>query len=117
MQSSQGAEFARDLDIPPEALIVSKADRPDLEAYSCFSNTHLHQELQALGTKRLFCGGLATDYCVLESVTDALELGYEVVLLEDAIRAVDLNAGDGEEAVRRMLRKGAQPIHRNQLAA
>ncbi len=117
VQGSQGAEFAPGLELPERVPVVSKADSPEQEDYSCFSNTDLHKRLKTLGVKRLFCGGLATDYCVLQTVTDALGLGYEVVLLEDAIRAVNVNPGDGTAAVQKMRRKGAQPIQCGQLAA
>lgn len=117
VQGSQGAAFAPGLDLPEGVPVVSKADSPDQEDYSCFSHTDLHLRLRSLGVKRLFCGGLATDYCVLETVTDALGLGYEVVLLEDAIRAVNVNPGDGAAAVQKMRRMGAHPIQCGQLAA
>ena len=55
-------------------------------------------------------GGLATDYCVLSTVRDALSLGYEVYLLEDGVRAVDLNPGDGERAIEEMVRLGAKTV-------
>jgi len=57
--------------------------------------------------KRIFIGGLATDYCVVETTKDALALGYAVVLLLDAMRAIDPR--DGEAAIAQMLRRGAVP--------
>lgn len=70
-------------------MIVDKATSAEKDAYSAFEGTALDSWLQDLGTERLFIGGLATEYCVLSSALDALRLGYEVVLLLDAIRAID----------------------------
>lgn len=102
-----GAGFAAALALPEETLVVSKATDPDRDAYSAFEGTHLDKLLFRLGTRRLFACGLATDYCVLETVRDALRLRFEVVLLTDAIRAVDAHPGDGERALQAMLREGA----------
>jgi nicotinamidase/pyrazinamidase len=105
-----GAAFAPGLALPTDALIISKATRPDQEAYSGFQGTGLHARFEALGVRRLFVGGLATDYCVRATVQDALGLGYAVVLLLDAIRAVDVRPGDGERAVAEMFSLGAEPL-------
>ena len=64
-------------------------------------------ELRRHKIKRIFIGGLATDYCVKATVLDALNLGYETILLLDAIRGVDVSSGDSKKAIREMLRKGA----------
>ena len=58
--------------------------------------------------KKLYIGGLATDYCVLWTVKKALELGYEVVLLLDACRAVNLKPDDGAKAIEEMRNAGAR---------
>jgi nicotinamidase/pyrazinamidase len=105
-----GAAFAAVLALPGAARMISKATTPDKDAYSGFAGTTLHAELQALGVRRLLVGGLATDYCVLNTVQDALSLGYAVVLLLDAIRAVDVAPGDGERAIAAMLAAGAIPL-------
>jgi nicotinamidase/pyrazinamidase len=104
---SSGAGFAPGLDLPESASIVAKATRCDADAYSGFAGTDLDARLRALGVRRLFVGGLATDYCVVNTVQDALRLGYGVVLLLDCIRAVDVAAGDGERAITAMLAAGA----------
>ena len=52
-------------------------------------------------------GGLATDFCVLHTVKDALDLGYQVYLLSDAIRAVNLQPNDGSKAIETMQQRGA----------
>jgi nicotinamidase/pyrazinamidase len=102
-----GAAFAPGLEIPAGAGVISKATRREEEAYSGFEGTDLHQQLQARGAGRLVVGGLATDYCVLATVRDGRRLGYPVVVLLDAIRAVDVKPGDGERAVAEMRSLGA----------
>lgn len=95
---------------PPVAVIIYKAIDRTVEAYSAFHETPLHRHLQALGVRRVFVGGLATDYCVLNSVKDARSLGYDVFLLTDAIRAVNVRPDDGRQAEAEMVRLGAIPI-------
>jgi len=114
---SPGAAFAAELKLPPSAIVVSQATRPDKEAYSGFQDTELDARLRDHGVRRLFVGGLATDYCVLHTVKDALALGYAVVLLRDAIRAVNVRADDGPRAEQEMLRLGAVPVTREMLVA
>ena len=76
-----------------------RVERDGVVAYSGFAGTPLHADLQALGVRRLFVGGLATDYCVRATVLDARRLGFDVEVLEDAVRAVDAQPGDGERAL------------------
>jgi len=108
---SEGAAFAKGLALPEGAWLVSKATAPDREAYSGFEGTDLERRLKRLGAKRLFVGGLATDYCVLRTVLDAFNLGYEVFVLADAIRAVNVQPIDGDEAEATMQRAGAVFVH------
>lgn len=111
-----GAAFAPSLALPRGTIVISKATCNESDAYSGFQGTDLDSRLRALGIARLFVGGLATDYCVLNTVLDARRLGYEVVLLADAVRAVDLKPGDGEAAEKAMCRAGAVPIAFTDLA-
>lgn len=103
-----GAAFAPSLRLPATTLLVSKATRADTDAYSAFDGTDLVRWLQALGVGRIFVGGLATDYCVLNTVRDALAAGFQAVLLTDAIAAVDFTPGDGKRALAAMCDKGAR---------
>jgi nicotinamidase/pyrazinamidase len=66
---------------------------------------------------RIFVGGLATDYCVLNTVRDALKRGYQTVLLQDAVRAVDVQPGDGERAMAEMQKQGAMAVTLKQIGA
>ncbi len=114
---SAGAHFATLLDLPCEAHIVSKATSRDRDAYSGFEGTGLDDWLRRAGASRVFVGGLATDYCVLNTVRDALRFGYATFLLLDAVRAVDVAAGDGARAIDEMRRLGAMAIEYGQVAA
>jgi nicotinamidase/pyrazinamidase len=104
-----GAAFAPDLILPADTTVVSKATGVTQDAYSGFAGTDLDERLRRAGTRRLFVAGLATDYCVLNTVKDALALGYSTVVLLDAVRAVDVRPGDGDAAVAQMLGLGAHP--------
>jgi len=102
---------------PASAVIIYKAIDPDEEAYSAFQNTLLHRHLKALGIRRVFIGGLATDYCVLNTAKDARALGYDVCLLMDGIKAVNLRPDDGRDAEQEMIRLGAVPLRLEALSA
>jgi len=115
VQNSEGAKFRNDLLIPPEGEIVSKADKKD-EAYSFFQETDLAQKLKERGIKRLLVGGLATDYCVKETVLDGLKYGFEVFVLDDASKGVNVNPGDSDNALHLMVAKGAKRIRVQDIA-
>jgi nicotinamidase/pyrazinamidase len=114
---SSGAAFAAPLKLPASAVVISKATTPDAEVYSGFEGTDLEARLRGLGVRRLFIGGLATDYCVLQTVRDALQRRFEVRLLVDAIRAVNVKPGDGAQAEAEMARRGAVPVRFQEVAA
>jgi nicotinamidase/pyrazinamidase len=103
-----GADAAEGLELPAGTVVVEKADTAAMDAYSAFSGTGLADDLRARGVRRLIVGGLATDYCVLNTVKDAMVEGFETVILGDAIRAVDVQPGDGDRAEDEMRRAGAR---------
>jgi len=109
VQGSEGAKFHPDLHVPPEGEIVSKADKKD-EAYSFFQGTDLAEKLHQRGIKKLLVGGLATDYCVKETVLDGLKHGFEVFHLDDASKGVNVKPHDSERALQEMVEKGAKRI-------
>ena len=113
VQGTKGAEFHPDLRLPSEAVIVSAGMGADEDCYSGFQGRNdrgvkLSDLLRGMGVERIFVGGLATDYCVKHTVLDGLKEGFKVVLLEDAIRGVDLQPGDSERAIAEMVRAGAE---------
>ena len=107
---TSGAQFAPQLRLPEDVQIVSKASEPKREAYSDFSGGDFKERLHRQGVRRLFAGGLATEFCGLATVRDALAHGYRVVLLADAIRAIDRQPGDGRRAIDEMTRLGAVAV-------
>jgi nicotinamidase/pyrazinamidase len=107
---SRGAEFAAELALPDNAVVISKADTAGVDAYSAFSGTTLSAQLRERGITRVTVCGLATDYCVLNTVTDALEEGFGTLIVPEAMRAVDVKPGDGSRAMDRMVARGAVPV-------
>jgi len=105
-----GAEFSSVLLLPSDVELVSKATQPDQEAYSSFRGTDLDERLRARGVTRIIIGGLTTEYCVLNTVRDAVQRGYKVVVLMDTVRAVDVHPEDGSTALAEMQKLGATLI-------
>ena len=114
---SRGAAFPAGLALPETATVISKATDPGHDAYSGFQGTGLERQLRAKGIKRVFVAGLATDYCVLATVKDALARGFEAIVLIDAVRAVNVTPGDGERAIGEMRALGAAAAQLNDVEA
>ncbi|MGC8783180.1 MAG: bifunctional nicotinamidase/pyrazinamidase [Armatimonadota bacterium] len=115
VQNTAGAAFHPDLRLPDDAIIVSKGMGENEDAYSAFDarteeGMPLEDLLKTKGVRRLVVGGLATDYCVRASVLGALERGFEVLVLRDAVRGVDVQPGDSEKALAEMQSKGAKLV-------
>lgn len=113
VQDTIGAEFHPSLHMPSDAAIVSKGMDPNQDSYSAFQGLDatgrpLADSLRERGVQRVYVGGLATDYCVKCSVSDALRSGFEAVLLADAVRGIDLNVGDVARAIESMRAEGAR---------
>jgi len=110
VQDTPGAEFAADLRTGLAAAIVSKGVHPEREAYSGFEGTDLDSRLQRWDIKRIFIAGMATDYCVKFTTLDARKLGYDVLVVTDACRGVDVPAGSVSAALAAMKDAGATLI-------
>lgn len=108
--ATEGALFSEALQLPEEAIVISKALTAAEDAYSAFNGTGLARSMLADGITRLAVCGLATDYCVLNTALDGVEAGFEVLLVLEATRAVEVKPGDGDRAIARMLAKGAVPV-------
>jgi nicotinamidase/pyrazinamidase len=120
VQATRGADFHAGLALPAQSEVVSKGMDPEEDAYSAFqarteSGTPFADVLAERGVRRLFVGGLATDYCVKATVLDARARGFDVAVLVDAVRAVDVNPDDGARALDEMARAGAAFATREEL--
>ena len=109
VQNTRGAEFHPDLLEDPRVQVVSKGLGDD-DQYSAFDGTDLAERLREQGVTELLVGGLATDYCVKNTVLDALREGFHVKAVGEAMRAVNLRPGDDVRAVEEMRRAGAEII-------
>jgi nicotinamidase/pyrazinamidase len=105
-----GAAFPEALSMPPQAVVISKAVTADTDAYSAFNGTGLAEQLKERGVRRVAVCGLATDYCVLNTALDAIEAGFQTLVLLDAMRAVEVAPGDGARAIGRMVAAGAVAV-------
>lgn len=108
VQYTRGAEFHRDLQVPGASAyrwlyIITKGEGTIDDGYSAFDGHHfgtsLNDRLVQLKVRKMYIGGLATDYCVKATALDAVKYGQQAILLEDACRAVNINPSDGEDAL------------------
>jgi nicotinamidase/pyrazinamidase len=117
VQETKGAEFHPDLHTQQISKITYKGTDINIDSYSAFFDnarqraTGLSEYLRGLEVTDVYILGLATDYCVKYSVLDALREGFNVYLVEDACRGVDLKAGDVAGALEEMHAAGAKIIH------
>jgi nicotinamidase/pyrazinamidase len=105
LQDSAGAQFHPGLEVPADAVIVTKGTRFDQDQNSAFDQTGLADWLQRQKISRIFVGGLALDVCVLATVLDGCAAGFEMLLITDATRPV--TAQGGKEALEKMRQAGA----------
>jgi nicotinamidase/pyrazinamidase len=105
---SDGAQFHSAFADEHVDVVVDKGQDPHTEGYSGFEGTGLEEMLRERGVDEVVVGGLATDYCVKNTVLDALRHGFDVTVVEDAIRGVDVNEGDSERALDKMREAGAR---------
>ena len=110
VQNTPGAEFRAGLLDDPRITIISKGIDESADGYSAFDGTNLVQILRDQGVEEVWVGGLATDYCVKHTVLDALQQGFEVRALADAMRPVNLNPNDGTQAIEQMRQAGAEIV-------
>jgi nicotinamidase/pyrazinamidase len=107
VQGTTGAEFHPGLEVAKVDDVARKGTDVATDGYSGFAGTDLAERLRARGVTRVLVTGLATDYCVRATVLEAIENGFEAVVVSDAIAAVGASPGDGDAAVAEMRDAGA----------
>ncbi|MDP9277230.1 MAG: isochorismatase family protein [Actinomycetota bacterium] len=115
VRGTHGAELHPAMDQVNVDFIVDVGRERDDEGYSGFEKSDLAQQLRDRGVERMVICGLATDYCVRASTLDACREGFDVTVVEDAIRPVEVELGDGERAIEQMLAAGAKLATSDQL--
>ena len=115
VQGSAGAAFAAALDIPHAQLVIRKGHHRRVDSYSAFleadrrTKTGLDGYLESRGVKRVFCVGLATDFCVAWTALDARRFGLQAAVIEDACRAIDTD-GSLEAAWKALKKAGVRRV-------
>ena len=107
VQNTPGASFHPSLAVPPGAQVIDKGTLQSEDAYSGFQGTDLARKLNGLHVKRIYVAGLATDYCVKNTVLDGAAQGFETYVITDCVRGVNLKRTDSATALRAMLSGGA----------
>lgn len=121
VQGSNGAEFRSSLDTRYINLVLHKGTKRDLDSYSAFfENDHktptgLEHYLKGLGFSKLFVVGLAEDVCVYFTATDARRVGFEVAVISDATRGVDMPEGNLDKARKEMADQGVRYIQSKEI--
>ena len=121
VQGTAGAEFVPGLKRDRWDRVFVKGTDPNIDSYSgFFDNGHrqptgLGDYLRAKGVREVTIAGLATDYCVKFTVLDALELGFNTYLIEDACRGVNLQPGDVQRAIEEMRAAGVTVIKADEI--
>jgi nicotinamidase/pyrazinamidase len=121
VQGSEDAALLKDLKLPTAQLIIRKGFHKDVDSYSAFEEadrktaTGLGAYLKARGIDTVFVTGLATDFCVAWTALDARKLGFNVYVIEDATRGIDLN-GSLAAAWKQMTEAGVKRIQSGDIA-
>jgi nicotinamidase/pyrazinamidase len=110
VQGTPGAELYPGLDRTKVDQVVDKAQDPYTQGYSSFHGGNLAEVLRERGVDHVYVAGLATDYCVKNTVLDAIREGFDATLVTDAIRGIDVKPGDSERAIEDMRRVGADLV-------
>jgi nicotinamidase/pyrazinamidase len=103
---SHGAAFDPRLNLENVDVVVDKGTDRETDGYSGFAATSLESDLREHGVKRVFVCGLATDYCVKATALDAKAAGFDVVVIEDAAAAVNVQPGDEDRALHELRESG-----------
>jgi nicotinamidase/pyrazinamidase len=108
IRNTPGAEFHPSLYIPKTGTVISKGTETNIEAYSGFEGTDLARRLKQENVNELYVVGLATDYCVKNTVLDGISNGFKVDIIGDCVKGVNVKPLDSANAFRTLLAKGVR---------
>jgi len=123
VQGTQGAEIHAGLAREPISARFLKGTDPEIDSYSAFfdngrqRSTGLAEFLKERGVDQVYVLGLATDYCVKYTALDARQLGFDVFVIEDGCRAVELRPGDGQRALDEMREAGCTIVRSDSITS
>lgn len=117
VRDTPGAQFHPAMDEIALEAVVDVGRARDDEGYSGFENSDLARIMRDREVSEVYVCGLATDYCVRASAIDACSEGFEVTVVSDAIRAVEVSEGDGDRAIEEMRAAGASVADSAELLA
>lgn len=121
VQNTHGADFPKELHQERIEAVFHKGTDPNVDSYSTFydnarhRSTGLADHLHKYHLSNLYFVGVATDYCILYSVLDALALNFTVSVIRDACRAINRHPGDEEKAYKQMIQKGAKVVFSSEI--
>jgi nicotinamidase-related amidase len=109
VQNTEGSQFANGLVIDEDAIIINIESESIIcnKSYSAFENTELKQKLLDMNIDKLIVTGIATEYCVKSTIMDALHFGFQVNVLTDLVRPIDIQPSDSAKALKEMESAGA----------
>ncbi len=116
VKNTLGAAFHSDLRVPRNGKTISKATRASEEAYSGFQGTDLENQLRNLHVDTVVVGGLATDYCVKNTVLDGLKSGFRVMVLKYCVKGVNIKKSDSQNSLLQMHARGAVMISSREIS-
>jgi nicotinamidase/pyrazinamidase len=117
VRGTHGADFHPAMEGIELNAVVDVGQRRDDEGYSGFENSDLARILHGHHVEEVYVCGLATDYCVRASAIDACKEGFDVTVIEDAVRGVEVNEGDSERAFGDMRDAGAKVASSDEVLA
>ncbi|MFO8055331.1 MAG: nicotinamidase [Bacteroidales bacterium] len=113
VKGTKGAELHPELKDENIDKILLKGTEGEDDGYSAFeaTNVDLVAFLKEKRIKRVYIGGLTTEYCIKETALSSVSAGFDTYVIEDAIRPVNVNPGDGAKAIREMKNEGVKIVN------
>ena len=110
VRGTAGAAFHPNLRLPVGSMIIRKGEDPAKMGFSAFEDSSLNSHLRRLDIRRVFVGGIPTEYSVQHTVVDAIQNGFVTHLLTDGVSGYNANPDDSDRAIESMAANGASVV-------